>query len=117
MYVYRHFRTPMQQTTFVNSVAKVAISLLPQSFQLYSIILLSFIESFHNFKVVFSRFTVCGKVLNVKSLFSVFLPDLETIKSYIDSFRYGAPPHAGGGIGKTNFMQTQFAPSATGNFC
>ncbi|EDO42231.1 predicted protein [Nematostella vectensis] len=25
--------------------------------------------------------------------------DLETIKSYIDSFRYGAPPHAGGGIG------------------
>ncbi|XP_006006252.1 aspartate--tRNA ligase, cytoplasmic [Latimeria chalumnae] len=25
--------------------------------------------------------------------------DLEKIKSYIDSFRYGAPPHAGGGIG------------------
>ncbi|XP_060593999.1 aspartate--tRNA ligase, cytoplasmic-like isoform X1 [Ruditapes philippinarum] len=25
--------------------------------------------------------------------------DLETIKGYIDSFRYGAPPHAGGGIG------------------
>ncbi|XP_031564101.1 aspartate--tRNA ligase, cytoplasmic-like [Actinia tenebrosa] len=25
--------------------------------------------------------------------------DLEQIKSYIDSFRYGAPPHAGGGIG------------------
>lgn len=25
--------------------------------------------------------------------------DLEHIKSYIDSFRYGAPPHAGGGIG------------------
>ncbi|XP_048779800.2 aspartate--tRNA ligase, cytoplasmic-like [Ostrea edulis] len=24
---------------------------------------------------------------------------LETIKSYIDSFKYGAPPHAGGGIG------------------
>jgi len=24
---------------------------------------------------------------------------LEKIKSYIDSFRYGAPPHAGGGIG------------------
>ncbi|XP_054162546.1 aspartate--tRNA ligase, cytoplasmic-like [Oppia nitens] len=25
--------------------------------------------------------------------------DLQTIKSYIDSFRYGCPPHAGGGIG------------------
>jgi len=25
--------------------------------------------------------------------------DLEKIRSYIDSFRYGAPPHAGGGIG------------------
>ncbi|XP_071788973.1 aspartate--tRNA ligase, cytoplasmic-like [Asterias amurensis] len=25
--------------------------------------------------------------------------DLETIKSYIDSFRFGAPPHGGGGIG------------------
>uniref|UniRef100_A0A8C7GM83 Aspartate--tRNA ligase, cytoplasmic n=1 Tax=Oncorhynchus kisutch TaxID=8019 RepID=A0A8C7GM83_ONCKI len=25
--------------------------------------------------------------------------DLEKIKSYIDSFRYGAPPHGGGGIG------------------
>lgn len=25
--------------------------------------------------------------------------DLNKIKSYIDSFRYGAPPHAGGGIG------------------
>jgi len=27
------------------------------------------------------------------------LSDLEKIRSYIDSFRYGAPPHAGGGIG------------------
>jgi len=25
--------------------------------------------------------------------------DLDTIRSYIDSFRYGCPPHAGGGIG------------------
>jgi hypothetical protein len=27
--------------------------------------------------------------------------DLEKIKSYIDSFRFGAPPHAGGGIGES----------------
>ncbi|XP_013411891.1 aspartate--tRNA ligase, cytoplasmic-like [Lingula anatina] len=26
--------------------------------------------------------------------------DLEKIRAYIDSFRYGCPPHAGGGIGK-----------------
>lgn len=25
--------------------------------------------------------------------------DLEKIKAYVDAFRYGAPPHAGGGIG------------------
>lgn len=25
--------------------------------------------------------------------------DLEKIKSYIDAFKYGCPPHAGGGIG------------------
>ena len=25
--------------------------------------------------------------------------DLETIRSFIDSFRYGCPPHGGGGIG------------------
>lgn len=29
-----------------------------------------------------------------------FSLDLEKIKAYIDSFRFGAPPHAGGGIGK-----------------
>lgn len=28
------------------------------------------------------------------------ITDLEKIKSYIESFRYGAPPHGGGGIGK-----------------
>lgn len=27
--------------------------------------------------------------------------DVATIKSYIDSFRFGCPPHAGGGIGKS----------------
>ena len=25
--------------------------------------------------------------------------EIDTIKGYIDSFRYGCPPHAGGGIG------------------
>lgn len=28
-----------------------------------------------------------------------FVSDIEKIKSYIDAFRYGCPPHAGGGIG------------------
>lgn len=28
-----------------------------------------------------------------------FFPDVEKIKAYIDSFRYGCAPHAGGGIG------------------
>lgn len=31
--------------------------------------------------------------------FYVCFVDLEKIKAYIDSFRFGAPPHAGGGIG------------------
>lgn len=31
-------------------------------------------------------------------------PDLEKIKAYIDSFRFGAPPHAGGGIGKSMYF-------------
>ena len=31
-------------------------------------------------------------------VFSICL-DLEKIKAYIDSFRFGAPPHGGGGIG------------------
>ena len=33
------------------------------------------------------------------SLSLSFILDLQKIKAYIDSFRYGAPPHAGGGIG------------------
>lgn len=32
-------------------------------------------------------------------IFNSICTDLEHIKSYIDSFRYGCPPHAGGGIG------------------
>lgn len=36
-----------------------------------------------------------------KLAFVVFFQnaDIEKIKAYIDAFRYGAPPHAGGGIG------------------
>lgn len=49
----------------------------------------------------------CLRFMFCKCVF-VFFPynwtinstDLEKIKSYIDSFRYGAPPHGGGGIGK-----------------
>ena len=39
----------------------------------------------------------------------VFIADLETIKGYIDAFRYGAPPHAGGGIGKTSVIKSAFS--------
>lgn len=35
----------------------------------------------------------------VFEFFFCFFLDLEKIKAYIDSFRFGAPPHAGGGIG------------------
>ncbi len=31
-----------------------------------------------------------------------FFIDLAKMKSYIDSFRFGTPPHGGGGIGKDN---------------
>lgn len=37
--------------------------------------------------------------LNVMYYFSE-PTDLEKIKAYIDSFRFGAPPHGGGGIGE-----------------
>ena len=30
---------------------------------------------------------------------------IDTIKSYIDSFRFGCPPHAGGGIGMDFFRK------------
>lgn len=33
------------------------------------------------------------------SINNEFVSDIEKIKSYIDAFRYGCPPHAGGGIG------------------
>lgn len=34
-----------------------------------------------------------------------FFLELDKIKSYIDSFRFGCPPHAGGGIGKNCFTK------------
>ncbi len=34
-----------------------------------------------------------------------YLTDVEQIQSYVDSFRYGAPPHAGGGIGMFKTIQ------------
>ena len=41
-----------------------------------------------------------GRVKALHWFESNCISDPESIKSYIDSFRYGAPPHAGGGIGK-----------------
>lgn len=40
-----------------------------------------------------------SRVLLLQIIFCYFFIDLEKIKSYIDAFRYGAPLHAGGGIG------------------
>ena len=34
------------------------------------------------------------------NIYLFLISDVEKIKAYIDSFRYGCPPHAGGGIGK-----------------
>lgn len=34
--------------------------------------------------------------------------DIEKIKAYIDSFRYGCPPHAGGGIGRNSIKEEIF---------
>lgn len=48
----------------------------------------------------FTRFKAMSRFTELNlSLFSPLL-DLEKIKAYIDSFRFGAPPHGGGGIGK-----------------
>ena len=40
-----------------------------------------------------------GRYMLLNDVVQFCFADLEKIKSYIDSFRYGAPPHAGGGIG------------------
>lgn len=44
-----------------------------------------------------------GFIKQVRNMSFSFL-DLEKIKAYIDSFRFGAPPHAGGGIGKCMYF-------------
>ena len=36
------------------------------------------------------------------------IPDITKIKDYIDSFKFGAPPHAGGGIGMCMCISTKF---------
>ena len=43
-------------------------------------------------------------VISIKTLvcltaYAFDFADLEKIKAYIDAFRFGCPPHAGGGIG------------------
>lgn len=50
--------------------------------------------------------------LDSQSHFSFVCLDLEKIKAYIDSFRFGAPPHGGGGIGKLSQLTT-----ATVTYC
>lgn len=42
---------------------------------------------------------ICRNPDGTDALIMCNFADLEKIKAYIDSFRYGAPPHAGGGIG------------------
>lgn len=55
------------------------------------------------------------KFLTTESLFFYDTADLEKIKSYIDSFRFGAPPHGGGGIGK-EYMFIGGPPQAKDHF-
>ncbi len=33
--------------------------------------------------------------------------NLDEVRSYIEAFKYGAPPHAGGGVGE--YLLTEFA--------
>lgn len=40
------------------------------------------------------------KIDNIKiPILKLEFSDIKTIQSYIDAFKYGCPPHAGGGIG------------------
>ena len=70
-YISDGIQTHLQQTTFENILAKILITLnehvllLPDCFQLYSIIMLSLTKialcCLHLFRVVCCRFVVCGK--------------------------------------------------------
>lgn len=48
-----------------------------------------------NTKVTFVLPTFCFTSL----ILTIFFSDLSKIAAYIDAFKYGCPPHAGGGIG------------------
>jgi aspartyl-tRNA synthetase len=50
----------------------------------------------HGIGIINELFNVKWKF---KQTFDFLVADLSKIKAYIDSFRYGCPPHAGGGIG------------------
>lgn len=51
----------------------------------------------HDFSRIFFFILQSEIIRLIKKFF--FVSDIEKIKSYIDAFRYGCPPHAGGGIG------------------
>ena len=89
----RRILTPLQQTTFENTATKGEIAhneqfpLLPQCFQRYSILQLSFKQIFSYFrpdffKVVCCRFVVCGKEF---SLFKHFNKIRFNMKRFLKS--------------------------------
>ena len=47
----------------------------------------------------FYHFAIAISLMKLNHFLFINL-DIEKIKAYIDSFRYGAPPHGGGGIGE-----------------
>ena len=55
------------------------------------------------FTIIFKNGSIF-KVLLLTNTAHIF-PDLDTIKDYIESFRYGCPPHAGGGIGLVKIIR------------
>ena len=42
--------------------------------------------------------------------------DISTIQAYIDSFKYGCPPHGGGGIGKITILSVNYGYVQTFRF-
>lgn len=57
-----------------------------------------------NFAEIYKTFTPLSlysliRCRRNKKITETFVSDIEKIKAYIDAFRYGCPPHAGGGIG------------------